>query len=101
LIKFIGFILSALTAILVITNGNGSLFQNAFGDSDSDSTEDSVDEIVESAEEESDDVRDEAEDVADSLLDLSTIFQLLQQPLRPYQWLVLDSLYQSDEYDYI
>ena len=61
--KFLGFIISFLTAILVITNGNGSLFQNAFGDSDSIS--DSVDEIVESAEEESDDVRDEAEEIAE------------------------------------
>jgi hypothetical protein len=58
--KFVGFIISFLMAILVITNGNGSLFRNAFGDSDS--VSDSVDEIVESAEEESDDVRDEAKE---------------------------------------
>ena len=61
--KFVGFIISFLAAILVITNGNGSLLQNAFGDADS--IEDSVDEIVESAEEESDDVRDEGEDISE------------------------------------
>ena len=63
--KFLGFFISFLTAILVITNGNGSLFQNAFGDSDSDLLENSVDEIVESAEDEGDQAREEAEDTAE------------------------------------
>ena len=63
--KFVGFIISFLTAILVITNGNGSLFQNAFGDSHS--VEDSVDEIVESAEDEDNQAREEAEDLAEEV----------------------------------
>jgi hypothetical protein len=33
--KFVGFIMFALTVILIMTNGNGSLLQNAFGDSES------------------------------------------------------------------
>ena len=58
--KVIAFTISAILALLVLTNGNGSLLQTAFGDSDS--KEDSVDEIIETAEEESNQARDEAEE---------------------------------------